>query len=81
LLLRNLHELFGEIDPARRRARSTKSSTKTSFSIIPTAFTAGLDEINRIAGVIPGKPPAYCLNRFHHTAIAAVYLFFDRLSR
>ena len=34
-LTRNLHDLFGENDPARRRAAITKSSPKIACSMIP----------------------------------------------
>ena len=35
LLIRNLHDLFGENDPARRRAASTSSSPKIACSTTP----------------------------------------------
>jgi len=49
LLTRNLHDVFGENDPARRRAQLTKSSRKIACSKIPRERLRGRDEIDRIA--------------------------------
>ena len=63
LLLRNLHDVFGEIDPVRRRAAIDEIFHEDAVFYEPNGAYRGRDEIDRI------KPPAY----------AAVYLFFDEL--
>ena len=40
LLLRNLHDVFEEIDPVRRRTAIDQIFTKTPYSTSPTAFIA-----------------------------------------
>jgi hypothetical protein len=74
LLLRNLHDVFGEIDPVRRRATIDEIFHENAVFHEPNGIHRGRDEIDRIAGVIkathpdfryqplsgsPGKPPAY----------------------
>jgi len=40
LLLRNLHDVFGEIDPVRRRAAVDEIFHEDAYSTNPTALTA-----------------------------------------
>ena len=113
LLTRNLHDVFGENDPARRRAAIDEIFTEDCVFYEPRGVNAGRDEINRVAGAIkathpdfryqpiaapeelgnsgriqwvsgrPGEAPAYAGTDFiiaPDGRIAAVYLFFDKLS-
>lgn len=114
LLLRNLHAVFGEIDPTRRREAIDEIFHEDAVFYDPSnAAYHGRDEIDRIAGVIkashpdfryqpisapeevgnggrvqwvsgpPDKPPLYAGTDFiiaRDGRIAAVYLFFDKLS-
>jgi hypothetical protein len=52
LLLRNLHDVFGEIDPMRRRAAIDEIFHEDAVFHEPNGTYRGRDEINRIAGVI-----------------------------
>jgi len=69
LSLRNLHEVFGEIDPVRRRAAIDEIFHEDAVFYEPNGAYRGRDEIDRIAGVdkrvihlrghrIPGLGPA-----------------------
>ena len=114
LLTRNLHDVFGENDPARRRAAIDELYTEDGVFFDPgKGVYRGRDEIDRIAGVIrathpdfqyqpiaapeevgnggrvewvsgrPGEAPAYAGTDFiiaRDGQIAALYLFFDKLS-
>ncbi len=114
LLLRNLGDVFGEADPARRRAAIDELFLEDAVFYDPMGGVfRGRDEIDRIAGVVkathpdfqyqplsppeevgdggrvawvsgsPGKPPEYAGTDFivaREGKIAAVYLFFDKLS-
>jgi hypothetical protein len=113
LLLRNLHDVFEEIDPVRRRAAIDEIFHEDAVFHEPNGTYHGRDEIDRIAGVIkathpdfryqllsapevtgdggrvrwvegsPGKPAAVAGTDFiiaRDGRIAAVYLFFDKLS-
>ena len=87
LLTRNLHEVFGENDPVRRRAAINEVFTEDCVFYDPSGGVyRGCDEIDRIAGASngcrPGEAPAYARTDFVITRdgkIAAVYLFFDKL--
>jgi hypothetical protein len=114
LLTRNLHDVFGEGDPARRRATIDEIFTEDCVFCEPPGVHRGRDEIDRIAGAIrathpdfqytptaepeelhdagrirwvagrPGEAPAYAGTDFiiaRDGRIAALYLFFDPLSR
>ena len=75
LLTRNLHDVFGENDPARRRAAIDEIYTEDGVFCDPTSGVyRGRDEIGRIAGVIRATHPD-----FRYQPIAALYLFFDKL--
>ena len=51
LLLRNLHDVFGEIDPVRRRAAIDEIFHEDAVFYDPKGGTyRGRDEINHIAG-------------------------------
>jgi hypothetical protein len=114
LLTRNLHDVFGENDPARRRKAIDEIYTEDIVFYDPTkGVHRGRDEIDRVAGAIrathpdfqyqpiaepeelgdggrvrwvsgrPGEASAYAGTDFiiaRVGRIAAVYLFFDKLS-
>jgi hypothetical protein len=53
LLLRNLHDVFGEIDPVRRRTAIDEIFHEDAVFYDPKGgIHSGRDEIDRIAGVI-----------------------------
>jgi SnoaL-like domain len=67
LLTRNLHDVFGENDPARRRAAIDEIFTEDCVFYDPSkGVYRGRDEIDRIAGVIRATHPD-----FRYQAIAA----------
>ncbi len=113
LLTRNLHDVFGENDPKRRRAAIDEIFTEDCVFYDPgRGVYRGHDEIDRVAGAIrshpdfryqpiaepeesgnggrirwvsgrPGEAPAYAGTDFiiaRDGRIAALYLFFDKLS-
>src|SRR6478672_8529033 len=58
LLIRNLHNVFGENDPARRRAAINEIFTEDCVFYDPNGGVyRGRDEIDRIAGAIKGTHP------------------------
>jgi hypothetical protein len=60
LLTRNLQEVFGEGDPARRRAAIDDLFTEDCVFCDPqTGLHRGRDEIDRIAGVIRATHPDF----------------------
>ena len=59
LLLRNLHDVFGEIDPVRRRAAVDEIFDEDAVFCEPNGTHRGRDEIHRIAGVIKAKHPDF----------------------
>ena len=59
LLIRNLHEVFGENDPARRRAAIDEIFTEDCVFYEPKGVHRGRDEIDRIAGAIRAKHPDF----------------------
>jgi SnoaL-like domain len=60
LLLRNLHEVFGETDPVRRRSAINEIFHEDAVFYEPKGgIHRGRDEINRIAGVIKATHPEY----------------------
>ena len=60
LLLRNLHDVFGEIDPVRRRAAVDEIFHEdAAFYEPPGNIYRGRDEIYRIAGVIKATHPDF----------------------
>ena len=52
LLTRNLHDVFGENDPARRRAAIDEIFTEDCVFYEPKGVYRGRDEIERVAGAI-----------------------------
>ena len=59
-MLRNLHDVFGEIDPARRRKAIDEIFHEDAVFYEPgDAAYRGRDEIDRIAGVIKAKHPDF----------------------
>jgi len=52
LLTRNLYHVFGENDPARRRAAIDEIFTEDCVFYEPNGVYRGRDEIDRIAGLI-----------------------------
>jgi hypothetical protein len=60
LLTRNLHDVFGENDPARRRAAVDDIFTEDGVFYDPnTGVYRGRDEIDRIAGAIRATHPDF----------------------
>ena len=52
MLTRNLHDVFGENDPARRRAVIDELFTEDCVFYEPKGVHRGRDEIDRVAGAI-----------------------------
>jgi hypothetical protein len=59
LLIRNLHDVFGENDPARRRAAINEIFTEDCVFYEPKGVYRGRDEIDRIAGAIKATQPDF----------------------
>ena len=60
LLLRNLHDVFGESDPARRRATIDDIFHEDAVFYDPkSGIYRGRDEIDRVAGVIKATHPDF----------------------
>jgi hypothetical protein len=60
LLTRNLQDVFGENDPARRRAAINEIFTEDCVFYDPNGGVhRGRDEIDRIAGAINGTHPDF----------------------
>jgi hypothetical protein len=60
LLIRNLHDVFGENDPVRRRAAINEIFNEECVFYDPKGSAyRGRDEINRIAGVIKATHPDF----------------------
>jgi hypothetical protein len=59
LLTRNLHDVFGENDPARRRAAIDQIFTEDCVFYEPKGVYRGRDEIDRVAGAIKATHPDF----------------------
>src|SRR5258705_12349322 len=59
LLTRNLHDVFGENAPARRRAAIDDIFTEDCVFYEPRGFYRGRDEIDRVAGAIKATHPDF----------------------
>ena len=59
LLTRNLHDVFGEIDPKRRRAAIDEIFTEDCVFYEPMGVHRGRDEIDRVAGEIKATHPDF----------------------
>jgi hypothetical protein len=59
LLLRNLEDVFGENDPARRRIAIEELFHEDAVFYEPNGVYRGRDEIDRIAGVIRAAHPDF----------------------
>ena len=59
LLIRNLDDVFGENDPARRRAAIDEIFTEDCVFYEPRGAYRGRDEIDRVAGAIKATHPDY----------------------
>ena len=59
LLTRNLHDVFGENDPARRRATIDEIFTEDCVFYEPRGVYRGRDEIDRVAGAIKATHPDF----------------------
>jgi SnoaL-like domain len=59
LLLRNLHDVFGETDPGRRRAAIDEIFHEDAVFHEPNGSYRGRGEIDRIAGAIKATHPDF----------------------
>jgi len=59
LLTRNLHDVFGENDPARRRAVIDEIFTEDCVFYEPRGIYRGRDEIDRVAGALRTAHPDF----------------------
>jgi len=59
LLIRNLHDVFGENDPARRRAAIDEIFSEDCVFYEPRGVHRGRDAIDRVAGAIKGTHPDF----------------------
>ena len=59
LLTRNLDDVFGEGDPARRRAAIDEIFTQHCVFYEPRGVYRGRDEIERVAGAIKARHPDF----------------------
>ena len=59
LLIRNLRDVFGENDPARRRAAIDEIFTEDCVFYEPRGVYRGRDEIDRVAGAIKATHPDF----------------------
>src|SRR5260370_5108495 len=59
LLMRNLHDVFGENDPARRRAAIDEILTEDCVFYEPRRVYRGRDEIDRVAAAIKATHPDF----------------------
>ena len=59
LLTRNLHDVFGENDPARRRAAIDEIFTEHCVFYEPRGIHRGRDKIDRVAGAIKATHPDF----------------------
>jgi hypothetical protein len=59
LMTRNLHDVFGESDPARRRAAIDEIFTEDCVFYQPSGIHRGRDEIDRVAGAIKATHPDF----------------------
>ena len=59
LLTRNLHDVFGENDPARRRAAIEEIFTEDCVFYEPKGAYRHRDEIDRVAGAIKATHPDF----------------------
>jgi hypothetical protein len=64
LLTRNLHDVFGENDPARRRAAIDEIYTEDGVFYDPSkGVYRGRDEIDRVAGAIRAAHPDFDISQ------------------
>ncbi len=59
LLNRNLHDIFGEPDPGRRRAAVDEILLEDCVFYAPTGVYRGRDEIDRVAGAVREMHPDF----------------------
>ena len=59
LLIRNLRDVFGENDPARRRAAIEEIFTEDGVFYEPKGVYRGRDEIDRVAAAIKATHPDF----------------------
>ena len=59
LLVRNLHDVFGENDPVRRRAAIDEIFTEDCVFYEPKGVHRGRDEIYKVAGAIKATHPDF----------------------
>ncbi len=76
LLTRNLHEVFGENDAARRRAAIEDIFHEDAVFYEPAGVHRGWDEIDSVAGIVKAMHPEY-----RYTPIRPVEQLHDRAGR
>jgi hypothetical protein len=59
LLTRNLHDIFGEADPARRRAAIAELLTEDCVFYAPTGVYRGHEAIDHVAGQVKAMHPEF----------------------
>jgi hypothetical protein len=59
LLIRNLHDVFGENNPERRRAAIDEMFTQDCVFYEPNGVHRGRDEIDRVASAIKATHPDF----------------------
>lgn len=59
LLLRNLAEVFGEADPARRQAAIAELYTEDCAIVLPHGLFTGRQALDRVAGELRAGHPAF----------------------
>jgi hypothetical protein len=59
LLTRNLYDVFGENDPARRRAAIAEIFSEDCVFYEPRRIQHGRDEVDRVAGAIKATQPDF----------------------
>lgn len=59
LMMRNMQDVFGEIDPVRRRAVIDEIWNEDGVFFDPVGAHKGRDEIHRIAGIVRADHPGF----------------------
>ena len=75
LLHRNLQEVFGEGDAARRRAAIRNFYTEDCVLYVPPGAFVGHDALDKFAADLRATHPHFVYT--HHDKIAALYVFLN----